>query len=149
MAADSRPVAAFHFEVRIDGSQLAFQEASGFDVSIDTEDIKEGGANNYIHKVPTRTKFSNLVLKRGIIQDDPKPLLDWLSKTIITVNERDSFLELKSLTLILKDASANPMLTWSFERAYPVKWSFGKLNAQENTIAFDSIEFVYKSYSVS
>ena len=39
-----------------------------------TDDIKEGGQNEYIHRLPGRLKWSNLVLKRGTTDSN---LFDW------------------------------------------------------------------------
>ncbi len=143
------PVAAFNFEVKIDGANLSVQEASGFDVTIDTEDIKDGGYNNLVWRVPVRTKFNNLQLKKGIIHGSPSQLMDWFSETIISIGARDQSLTLKDITLILKDQAGSPVLTWTFNNAYPVKWSFGKFNAQENALAFETMEFAYLRYTVS
>ena len=43
--------ATFLFEV--DGVDIgAFMEVSGLEVSIETEDVSEGGQNSFVHKLP-------------------------------------------------------------------------------------------------
>ena len=61
------PPPVFAFRVDIDGaeSDTSFQEVSGLEVQFETEDVVEGGQNRFVHRLPTRTKYSNLLLKRG------------------------------------------------------------------------------------
>ena len=61
------------FTVIIDNPPLAlatFQEVSGLSIEIEVEEFAEGGENTFLHQVPVRSKFPNLVLKRGMSQDD-------------------------------------------------------------------------------
>ena len=68
-------VGRFIFEV--EGRQIgAFTEVSGLAVTIDVEDVAEGGQNAYTHKLLGRMKWPNLVLKRGVT--DTNALFDWL-----------------------------------------------------------------------
>ena len=60
------PFAAFKFKVEIDGIQeAAFTECSGLEISTDVFEYKEGGLNEFVHKLPGRMKLSNVTLKRG------------------------------------------------------------------------------------
>jgi phage tail-like protein len=57
------PYGNFNFLVEIDGiTRAAFQEASGFDSSIDIMEHREGGENTTMRKLPAMTKYSNLTL---------------------------------------------------------------------------------------
>src|SRR5262245_5104374 len=70
------PFASFNFRVEIDGITRAFfQEASGFDSTIDIIEHREGGENTTVRKLPGLTKYSNLVLKWGLTDD--QELYDW------------------------------------------------------------------------
>ncbi len=42
------------------------------------ETFKEGGENRFEHKLPVRTKYADLVLKRGMLTGSP--LIDWMLK---------------------------------------------------------------------
>jgi len=60
------PYNNFNFLVEIDGiARAAFQEASGFDSSIDITEHREGGENTTMRKLPAMTKYSNITLKWG------------------------------------------------------------------------------------
>src|SRR5215467_16189442 len=44
-----------------------FQTVSGLSVEYDYESFKEGGENRFEHKLPVRTKYGDMVLKRGML----------------------------------------------------------------------------------
>src|SRR3954470_803228 len=50
---------------------IRFQKVSGLNAEINTTTINEGGQNLYIHKIPTKINYNNLVLERGIITSSP------------------------------------------------------------------------------
>ncbi len=65
------PYFSFQFLIEINGLITGgFSEVSGLQVEIETEEYREGGTNDYVHKLPKGTKYSNLVLKRGITDSD-------------------------------------------------------------------------------
>ncbi len=82
---------AIWFKLDIQGKSVGyFTEASGLSAEVETFSYNEGGRNDYIHKLPTRMKHPNLVLKRGMTT--VKDLQTWFddsyngpSRTTITV----------------------------------------------------------------
>ena len=47
-----------------------FRKCLVLSVEIEVEAVRGRGENTFLHQVPVRSKFSNLVLKRGMSQDD-------------------------------------------------------------------------------
>ncbi len=67
------PPVAFYFSVYINGIRRdagdnSFQEVSGLNVELETEDVAEGGENRFVHNLPKQIKHPKLVLKRGIAE---------------------------------------------------------------------------------
>ena len=61
------PLRNFRFRLEIDGiTPAGFSEASGFDVSIDAIDYREGNEPTHVRKLPGLTKYGNVTLKWGI-----------------------------------------------------------------------------------
>ena len=65
------PAAGFHFLVAFElfpqrDIDVRFQEVSGLTVNVQTEEIREGGENCFTHKLPIRTNYNDIVLKRGL-----------------------------------------------------------------------------------
>ncbi|MCB9233186.1 MAG: phage tail protein [Bacteroidia bacterium] len=150
---DYFPPASFYFGVEIDGMgsgtvDSMFQEVSGIEVESDVEEINEGGLNDHTHRVPGRIKYKNLVLKRGLAPESSK-LAAWCHKRFDDSGQLSSPVELKKITVTLFDEKENPVTTWSFDKAYPVKWSVSNFNAQENALAIETVEFAYRTFSKS
>lgn len=141
------PPPAFYFNVEVKNKDTPFQEVSGLDVELETTDITEGGLNEFKHRVPVRTKYNNLVLKRGLAEKGA-PIIEWATKTILTPGNLNEAIELNDIKVTLNNEKGDPLMTWNFVNAYPVKWSVANLNAQENAIAIETIEFSYQRYSI-
>src|SRR5437016_14429972 len=81
------PYKAFNFIVEIDGiSSAGFTECSGLSTTTDVIEYREGNERSGIRKLPGLTKFSNIVLKRGMTQS--RDLWNWRKKVIAGITER-------------------------------------------------------------
>jgi phage tail-like protein len=113
-----------------------FRECTGISVEIETKDYMEGGVNDFVHKLPTRVKYPNLVLKRGITHE--AALLEWFWRARAnTPGER------QQLTVQLLGPDLAPIRSWAFEGAYPIKWTGPNLNATSNQVATETLEIVH------
>ena len=117
-----------------------FTEVSGLSSELEVMTYNEGGKNDGVHKLPTRMKHPNLVLKRGVTT--VKDLQAWLE---------DSFQgpTRKEITLTMYNQQLEKVRTWSFKNAYPVKWTGPSFNAAQNTVATEAIEIVHDGIKVA
>lgn len=130
------PYSVFNFIVEINSTQIGgFSEASGLQAETEYESIREGGINDYEHKVARITKYPNLTLKRGLI--DAEELWQWHENVINGAVER------KTIAIVLRDSLREEKWRWVFNDAYPVKWSGSDLNATSNTVALETVEFAH------
>ena len=141
------PPVGFHFEVVFESIATEstvmdgrFQEVTGFGVEISTEEIDEGGENRFTHRVPKKTKYGNLVLKRGLMTGTG--MQKWLD------NAFNNFeFQPVNLKVNLLDQEHNAIVSWDFVRAYPVKWSTTDLKAQDNSLVIESLELAYQFFT--
>ena len=133
----------FHFQVDFGaGSEdrdVRFQEVTGLSAEVSTEEVREGGQNEYAHRIPTGAKSGNLVLKRGLVKGSD--LADWCRRAV-----EDFVFEPRDITVSLLNEEHDPLVSWRFTGAYPVKWTLSDLKAQENALAVESLELVYRSF---
>jgi phage tail-like protein len=115
-----------------------FRECTGLSVEREILEYTEGGNNDFVHKLPGRVKFPNLVLKRGVT--DQKKLLKWFWAT-------RSNPELTIVTLTLVDPTGTDARVWTFENAYPVKWAGPNLNAGSDSAATETLEIAHGGFS--
>jgi phage tail-like protein len=88
------------------------------------------------------TKYEPLVLKHGVTGLDG--LWTWYEKTIAGKAER------KNASVFVLDRSGMiPVIWWDIINAVPVKWEGPSLNADTDTVAFESVTLVYEALSKS
>lgn len=134
------PYRVFNFVVEINGTQAAgFSEVTGLEARTETEDFREGGVNDYVHKIAKETRYTNVTLKHGITDD--KILWDW-SNAI-----RNGRVDRKTLSVILMDSQRNEKWRWIFRDAFPVKWNATDLSGSGNAIVVESVEFAHHGMS--
>jgi phage tail-like protein len=141
------PAVGFYYEVSIGGSSgasAAFQEVSGMEVSVDIETVSEAGLNEYVHRLPKKTQYNNLVLKRGLMSDDSR-LQRWLEESM----QEGLYWSVKpkDVLVTLYDEENNKVMAWNFVKAYPVKWSASGLNSMESAVVIENIELSYAYWS--
>ena len=120
---------------------VQFQSVSGLSVDIETEEFAEGGENRFKHKFPVRSKFPNLILKRGLVADSE--LIKWCRNAI------ESFqFEPVDLTVKLLNENHEPLITWNVVHVYPVKWDVADFNAEESKVAIETIELAYNYFTL-
>lgn len=128
------PHATFRFLVNVAGVVTAvFTECTLPDVDWETEPIKEGGLNTYIHQLPGRRKASKIVLKNGLATD---ALMVWY--TSVMSEKFAGFKKMISITLL--DSQHRPVMIWNVADAYPIKWSGPQLKTSDNTVAIQTLE---------
>jgi phage tail-like protein len=130
------------FKVEIEGVQEAsFKECSGLEAETEVLSFEEGGVNDFVHKLPVRTKHPNVVLKRGITEFGL--LWDWYQKV------SQGKIERKNISIVMFNSEGEEVKRWSFDRAYPVKWSGPGLKADENSVAVETLELVHEGMKSS
>jgi phage tail-like protein len=118
-----------------------FQSVSGLSSELQTETIKEGGENRFEHELPVRTKFPNLVLKRGLIKDSS--LIRWCLNTFQNLEIRPVDLEVKLL-----NEEHKPLVTWAVKQAWPKKWTVEDLSAMDSKVLIESLELRYQYFTI-
>lgn len=113
-----------------------FSECTGLEMSMEVEDVNEGGNNGLVLKFPKRVKYGEITLKRGVTKSTE--LFDWLGGFAQGIGKR------KDGVITLCDASHRPFAVWRFQRALPTKWSGPSMNAQQSTVAIESLTFVHE-----
>ncbi|MDX1908552.1 MAG: phage tail protein [Bacteroidia bacterium] len=141
---DYFPPAGFYFSVEIEGLSAEldtmFQEVSGLDITLETEQIVEGGLNDHVHVVPKRTAFQKLQLKRGLVVAD-SGVAAWCQETL--QSNLETPITPKNVTVNLNDVTGSTLMSWSIVRAYPTKWQVSGFNAQQNAIVTETLELTF------
>ncbi|TAD91096.1 MAG: phage tail protein [Bacteroidetes bacterium] len=140
------PPPGFHFAVVIEmfpqtPQDFRFQSVTGLSVDIPTETIQEGGENRFKHQFPQVPQYSKLQLKRGLFKGSF--IINWCKNAI----ENFEF-EPKNVIVTLLNEKHLPTAVWHVVNAYPTKWSVSEFNAEQNTLAIESLELTYQYFTI-
>lgn len=138
------PPVAFHFSVKILGlpsgdADMRFSEVSGLSSEVVTEEVPEGGENRFVQRYPVRSKYSDLVLRRGLLVRSE--IRDWIERAV-----DELIIEPRDVHVALLDSEHQMLMGWDFNGAWPVKWSLSDLNASSNTVAIESLTLSYRFF---
>ncbi len=130
------PYKVFKFRVEIDGlTAAAFTEVSGLESETFVVEYRTGSEHG-VRKLPGLTKYSNIVLKRGITQD--AELWTWRQRVI------DGNLDRHNGSIILQDDSGQDQVRWNFRNGWPCKLHGPLLNARGNDVAIETLEIAHE-----
>lgn len=116
-----------------------FQKVSGISSNIETKEIREGGENIYMQRLPTRLVYQNLILDRGIVIGSL--LNDEFNVAMTSLRFAPS-----NVLVFLLDENDNPLAAWCFYRAYPVKWTISDFNADKKGVVIETMELAYARF---
>jgi phage tail-like protein len=147
------PPVKFYFSVSVlptgssSGSNMgidsSFKEVSGIEAEVGVEEVAEGGENRFVYRLPKQTKYPPLVLKRGVVTTD-SALGSWVRDTIGSTLAQP--IKVQDLMVLLLGERGDPLISWTFYNAYPLKWKTSSLDAMASEILIESLEFSYSFF---
>jgi phage tail-like protein len=160
--AHTYPPVGFFFKVifqgQFQGTNLAqeavetsFQSVSGLNAELQTETLKEGGELRFEHILPMRSKYTTLVLKRGLVEESK--VVKWCMDAIVNfdIQPMDMLVHLLHVNRPNQNQSSQgiePLMTWNIVNAWPKKWSVSDFNAEQNSITIESLELNYSYFTM-
>src|SRR5262249_29979005 len=140
------PFLVSKFWVEVDGlAEAVFRECSGLVVETEVLEYAEGGVNDYVHRLPGRTKHTNITLKRGWTQSDE--LWSWYEQIIAGKIER------KAVSIVMyENKGRNPgrqVARWNLQGAYPVKWQGPELRSDGSAVAVETLVLAHAGWKVA
>src|SRR5262245_57893227 len=129
------PLRGFRFLLEIDGiTSGGFTRVKGLSREVKYESYREGGVNDYEHKLITQVVYPVVVLERGLALDD-------LWKWALAAAEGE--VQRKTLRIRLQNEAGEKTWAWQIDYALPVKWSMLDLDAQSAQVVMESLELAH------
>ena len=114
-----------------------FSQCSGLEISFEMFEYAEGGNNDYVHKLPGRIQFPNLLLTRGLTNSEA--LLKWFAQTKTQA-------QTKQITLTIK--SGNDQRVFTFADAFPVRWTGPSFDATAMGLGTETLEVAHSGMTL-
>lgn len=132
----------YNFKVELGGiTRAGFKECSGLESTIKAVTYREGTDPTLAQRqLPGLQTLSNIVLKRGLSQDNS--LWEWHKEAIQgRVVRRD-------ISIVLRDDQGNDKIWWNIKNCWPTKWSGPSLDAASENVAIETLELAHEGISV-
>ncbi len=117
----------------------SWTKCEGLTVEYDVQEVKEGGNNDHIHRLPGRAKYQNLKLTRPIDKDTQK-VAAWLAS--VASDPKRSTAEIAVL-----DGGGSTVASWRLQGIYPVRWTGPTLDTGTNAVALEVLELVHNGFA--
>ena len=129
------PLRGFRFLLEIEGiTSAGFTRVKGLSREVKHESYREGGVNDYEHKLVTQVSYPVVVLERGLVLDD---LWKW------ALAAADGDVRRKTIRIRLQNEANEKVWAWQIEHAVPVKWTASDLDAQSSQVLMESLELAH------
>ena len=138
------PPLGYHFVVSFYGlgnspQDFKFQSVSGLSAEMEYEEVKEGGVNQYVHQLPVRSKYSELVLKRGMFMGSS--LVRWVNEAIDNFDFRPLDMKVSLLNEVHE-----PLQTWKVLHVLPKKLEVSAFDAEKSELVIETITLSYNYF---
>ena len=147
------PLTTFCFRVvldkapGLDQAQAFFKSVTGLQSEAEVVDYGEGGLNGTTHRLVGRSKWPNLVLKRGFCKGTSgQALMKWRFSWL---NDAAG-VELKRISGSIQqlDSQLKLVCEWKFSRAWPCKWVGPEYDASKQELAIETLEIAHAGLEI-
>jgi phage tail-like protein len=138
----NNPYAGFNFTVTVEGGEpAAFATVILPTIEIDVVEYRDGtDRTNQPRQVVGLTKYTNLVLKRGVASSTN--LWEWFDQV------RQGTLDRRTIVVTLLNEERNPVVVWKLRRCLPIKYVGPTLSAGESDVAIEEIELAVENLEI-
>lgn len=120
-----------------------WSSCKGLKVEFKTETVKAGGGYNGEVKLPSQVVYSPVVLERAMELRSSQNLQAWLGRLVDKWMDYDgtgpSPTPAGTVQITLQDVHQNAVASWTLHNAYPVSWSGPALDANQNSVALETL----------
>jgi len=126
------------FALELEGLEMAqFTGVSGLCYTTDVVEYQDSLMGKVIiRKRPGRTKYDDIVLKRGLSAS--RTLTDWHQKVL------DGAVERANGSIVIYDSADTELERWNFERGWPSKWSASDLDAGSDSVVIEELTITHE-----
>jgi phage tail-like protein len=129
------PLRGFRFLLEIDQiTSGGFMRVKGLSREVKHDSYREGGVNEYEHKLLTNVSYPVVVLERGLAIDD---LWKW------ALAASDGEVQRKTIRIRLQNEANEKQWAWQIEHAVPVRWAVSDLDAQTSAVVMETLELAH------
>jgi len=119
----------------------AFSDCSGLEATMEPKVIKEGGRNYGAVQRSGPVSFATVILKRGMTTT--RDLFQWFSMV-----GNGAYAYRLAATITMFDSTGKGVLSWHLDKALPIKFKAGDLNAKGNEVAIEELHLAHEGLTL-
>jgi len=136
-------VVSVYFDVVVDkiGGSInlgTFTSCDGLSVEIVTEQLEEGGHNDFVWQLPGRLKYSNVKLTRPLGPDSLK-VAEWFAGMATGVKRTTA--RIAALT-----TEGQELVAWVLTDVLPARWTGPSFSAESPKVATETVELSHHGF---
>lgn len=140
----SDPAVGLRFDVVIDeGAQNTelgtFTACQGLAAEYEVYEYQEGGENAFVHRIPGRLRYPNLVLTRAL-DSSSGAVAAWFAS-------QQEKVERTNAVVRAYDPAGRPVASWSLRDVYPVRWTGPTLSSTGVAVATETLELAHNGFT--
>ncbi len=142
----NEPTIANRFLFEVDGVEIGtFAEVRGLEVTAELEEYAEGGQNGFVHRLPGRLRWPNLVFRRGLTQGDA--LFAWVNKTAGEgfAAAGNTLVRCTGAVTVLSDRKAR-LRAWEFDGVFAVRWVGPRFDVDSSQALDEELEVAHNGF---
>lgn len=138
------PGLTLHFDVVVDegGSNTelgTFTSCQGLSAEYEVFEYQEGGQNGFVHRIPGRLRYPNLVLTRA---------LDASSGAVAAwFHAQQEKVERTTAVVTAYSSDGQKIATWSLRDVCPVRWTGPTFTAGGGGVATETLELAHHGFT--
>jgi phage tail-like protein len=140
------PTSASRFLFEVDGVEIGvFREVSGLEVTAELQEYAEGGENGYVHQLPGRLRWPNIVFRRGLTNGDA--LFAWVNRTAgegFAANSNSLVRSTGAVTVL--DHGRNRLRAWDFDGVFAVRWVGPRFDVSSEATLEEELEVAHSGF---
>lgn len=143
MTPSSPPFAtSVRFRVVIGAADLgSFTTCDGLDCQVEVEEHWEGGMGTHPWILPTRLRYSNIVLTRPLTAG-AVAVWQWVQAQVLVPDPT-----VGQIVALAPDHS--PIVRWDLDRVVPVRWQGPSFSAEVSQAAMETLELAHHGFLVA
>jgi len=123
----------------------AFQECSGLQIEMDVQEWQVGGRNDGVARRIGRGKYTNIVLKRGLLYPTGgtvnNAMWAWMQAILTGVRPVTRY---DGVIQVLSASGRDVVATWTFQRGLPQRLVGPTLNAKTGEVAIEELTIAHE-----
>ncbi len=139
---NSYPLPSYNYVVEVNGTSIAFSQASGLNIGFETTTYKQSPTESgipgpVVMRMPAQPSEISITLQKGIVKGKSVPeLYKWLNATQVNQTEK------KDIDIRLMDEAGTAIITWSVKNAFPTGLDAPTFDANSNDAAVETLKLM-------